>query len=93
MRRLKNEELVDGLFVQVLKPVQDLNSNKPDLSDTIYEIVIENNIKYYKAYGGELSLIISIPNIDIWCETPQTLKLNRELNRDTKLDSLLNGDK
>ena len=70
-RRLKKEELANGMFVQCQEP--GLNSMSP----TIYQIIIRDGQHYYKATGTKWVMPGDFVT-DIWWETDKTKSLNRE---------------
>ena len=65
MRLLKSEELYNGIYVQT--------TNR---TDTVYQILIENNQYYYTVVGEDWKMDGNLVK-DVWCETDLTIKLNR----------------
>ena len=66
MRRLKKSELYNGIYVKL--------SYYPQCET--YKIISENNKFYYTVEGADWKIEASYC-MDIWCETPETIQLNR----------------
>ena len=76
-RRLKKEELANGMFVQCQEP------GLTSMSPTIYQIIIRDGQHYYKGAGTNWVMPGSHVT-DIWWETEKT----KSMNRDKKLNEL-----
>jgi hypothetical protein len=85
MRRLKKEELYHGRFVQSLEPDRNPVRVNSMVSETVYQILIEDYKYYYSVPDGDWKMDSSLV-IDNWYDT----KLTQSLNRDNKIDLIIN---
>ena len=76
MRKLRNSELYDGIYVQCW------DSESKKIVQTIYQIIIKNNESFYREKDSDWLMPGEIVK-DAWWETPETISLNRnnKINR------------
>lgn len=70
MRKLKANELYDGIYVQTGRWDEDYFNQ-------IYQIIINDDGMFYTVPGGNWKQSGELVK-DNWIETPETLRLNRE---------------
>lgn len=85
MRKLSTNDLCDGMLVQTPK----INSYLPmltvdDFTNDIFQIFIESDKIYYSRVGSNWRSESTF--YDNWYETPQTIKLNRDIRLNTILN-------
>lgn len=76
MRRLKREELKDGLYVALYTDYMHVG----DITERgmgIYQLIEDNGKLYYTMPGSSWRQDATLV-VDVWIETPETLRLNRE---------------
>ena len=76
IRKIDPSELVDGLYVQCIDIIQSASGELVAV-DCIYKIIIKDGNMYYQTPSG--SLMDAHLVTSIWCETPTTKRLNRNV--------------